>query len=323
MPALLAIIPILIFLGVSYFPSTIKFENNAPTVHQQASLSTLSPQPELSSASRTIKLLFVGDINLDRAIRVYSDAYGPEYIFECMADDLKEPTVVVANLEGPITATSSVSVHTLPTDPGNTLFTFPLYSGALLKRHNIGIVNLGNNHIKDFGDEGVVSTREILTDAGVTYFGDPDEKGNPRALMTRVAGQYIAFVNYNEWSGSRDATIDEIKKYAQLVPVIVYTHWGDEYEAPPERVKKLARQFVDAGADIVIGSHPHVVQTHEVYKGVPIYYSLGNFIFDQYWDPSVMTGLALEVDFTDGKLAMVHENAVNIGKNGQTCFAKE
>jgi poly-gamma-glutamate synthesis protein (capsule biosynthesis protein) len=276
-----------------------------------------------ASATATTTILFTGDILLDRAIRIFADAYGPDYVFSCIADELKKPAMVVSNLEGPITASSSVSVHVLPDEPDNTRFTFPLYAPELLKRYNIGIVNLGNNHLMDFGALGVASTQQALDAGKVEHFGDPDERGVPRPLLTRINGQYIAFVNYNEWFGTRDDAIDQIKKYAGLVPVVVYTHWGDEYQSPPERVKKLAHQFVDAGASIVIGSHPHVVQTHETYKGVPIYYSLGNFIFDQYWDPSVETGLALEVDFGDNKVLGVREHAVDIGKNGQTCFAKE
>jgi len=75
----------------------------------------------------------------------------------------------------------------------------------------------------------------------------------------------------------------------------VYTHWGVEYSPATDSEKKLAHEFIDAGAEIVIGSHPHVVQEHEVYKGKNIYYSLGNLIFDQYFSDAVDHGLTLQV----------------------------
>lgn len=76
-------------------------------------------------------------------------------------------------------------------------------------------------------------------------------------------------------------------------------HWGEEYSTKPNELqKKLAHSFIDAGADMVIGAHPHVVQTNEIYKGKHIYYSLGNYIFDQWFRPEVKKGLGVEVSFS-------------------------
>jgi len=86
------------------------------------------------------------------------------------------------------------------------------------------------------------------------------------------------------------------EKLADLI--IVYPHWGTEYltSHPDKRQTDLAHQFIDSGADIIIGSHPHVIQPIEIYKEKPIFYSLGNFVFDQYFSKETMQGLMLKLD---------------------------
>ncbi len=92
------------------------------------------------------------------------------------------------------------------------------------------------------------------------------------------------------------AAVQGANTFADIV--IVSMHSGNEYEPEPNEVQRaFARAAIDAGADIVIGHHPHVVQSAEVYQGKPIYYSVGNFVFDQMWNEDVRTGLMLEVMF--------------------------
>jgi poly-gamma-glutamate synthesis protein (capsule biosynthesis protein) len=83
--------------------------------------------------------------------------------------------------------------------------------------------------------------------------------------------------------------------------------------------KNLAREFVDAGALFVVGAHPHVVQEHETYRGVPIYYSLGNLVFDQYWDSAVQRGLTLLVSFDATGVVNIAEMPVFLQRDRQTC----
>ncbi len=109
----------------------------------------------------------------------------------------------------------------------------------------------------------------------------------------------LVLISYNEFSwGSRERALSSLRALDPTVDFLVlYAHWGVEYENVPTPAQTvLAREFVDAGADLVVGSHPHVVQAHEVYNGAPIYYSLGNLVFDQYWDDSVRCGAVLSVD---------------------------
>ena len=191
-----------------------------------------------------------------------------------------------------------------------------------MKKNNITIVNLGNNHIKDHGSEGIESTKEALAKEGINFFGEPSQSGTASSLITEINGVEIALVSFNEWFGKKSAVIDSIKTLSRNYPVVVYTHWGDEYASTTERVKTYAHEFVDAGADLVVGSHPHIVQENEIYNNVSIYYSLGNFIFDQYWNESVRTGLALEIQVKDKEIVSIIPHILELKKDRQTCFVE-
>lgn len=268
------------------------------------------------------ELLFVGDIMLDRTIRATIDEKGGDFIFSCIDPILQSADVVVANLEGPVTTHPSKSLGSVIRSPENFTFTFATSTAQLLRAHNISIVNIGNNHILNFGNEGVVQTREWLTKAGVRYFGDPlvsDESA--RVVRTEIGRIPFSFVSWSEWTGGTlMEVLSQIRAEAQTGRmVIVYTHWGEEYLPATEREKSLARQFVDAGAEAVIGSHPHVVQEHELYGGKHIYYSLGNFIFDQYWREEVRTGLLVRLSFGREGVISHEEIAVELGRDRRTC----
>ena len=263
-------------------------------------------------------LVFGGDMMFDRYIRQIMESVSGDYVFSCVDQALAEADAVIANLEGPITNNPSVSVGTDTEDPNNYVFTFPSGVAPLLARHNIFIVNIGNNHILNFGQEGLIETKQHLTKADVAYFGDEE------TLELEIADVPFSFINYNEFSNAVEHS--DILKNVRMskeegnVPV-VYAHWGDEYVVPPERVKILARQFVDAGAALVVGSHPHVVQEVERYKDTYIYYSLGNFIFDQYFEEGVTNGLLLSVIFTKEGVSSIQEIPIKLHADGRTCVA--
>ena len=265
-------------------------------------------------------VLFGGDMMFDRTIRSTMEQKGGDFIFSCIDSVLQDNDLVVANLEGPITATSSRSVDSKIGAPDNFTFTFPLSTAALLAAHHISVVNLGNNHILNFGADGVRSTEFALTNAGVRYFGDPLVQS---VDVENAHGIALALINYNEFEPSSTASttlaqIRQAKAFGQIP--VVYTHWGVEYATTsPHYVQVLAHRFVDAGAAIVIGSHPHVVEDHEQYRGVDIYYSLGNLIFDQYWNAAVSHGLMLQVTFDTSGVKKVQEIPVVLQRDRRTC----
>lgn len=270
------------------------------------------------------EILFGGDLMFDRTIRTTIDEKGGDFIFSCIEPTLRAADIVVANLEGPITSTSSKSVGSPVGGEWNYTFTFATSTAQLLARHNIRLVNLGNNHIMNFSRWGLEETKRYLDDAQVHYFGDPDALEEDRVARMDIGGVPFSFVNWSDWTSDKtDHTVAQVKKEVESGRVVVvYTHWGEEYVPPVPRVRALAHQFVDAGAAIVIGSHPHIVQEHEVYEGKDIYYSLGNFVFDQYWNDEVSHGLLLKVAFNRSGVESVKEIPVVLGKDRRTCLVQ-
>ena len=284
-------------------------------------------------------IIFGGDMMFDRSIRTVIDQKGGlpapaggqagDFIFSCIDDVLKNSDMVVANLEGPITEHESVSASSTPGGEFNYTFTFPTSTAPLLFKHNIRVVNLGNNHILNFGTAGARSTISELEKAGVWNFGDPLSQ---TVATSTVNGIQFAFINYNEFNpvehsnilknvGMSSTTIEQIQLVRKTGALpIVYAHWGIEYATTSSAYsRELAHSFVDAGAEIVIGSHPHVVQESEAYKGKRIYYSLGNFIFDQYFNEDVRKGLLLKVKFGHRGVLSVKEIPIELGRDRRTC----
>lgn len=278
------------------------------------------PLPVISEKPRA-EVLFGGDMMFDRSIRVAMQEHGDDFVLSCLADTLAKADLVVANLEGPITDNPSVSVGSTPGGANNFTFTFPTSTAQLLKRHNVALVNLGNNHIMNFSRDGLLQTKRYLDEAGVKYFGDPDAGESDRVARLEIRGIPFSFVNWSDWTSDKtDHTVAQVREESEAGRVVVvYTHWGEEYIPATERTKILARQFVDAGADIVIGSHPHVIQEHEEYNGTHIYYSLGNMIFDQYWNEDVRTGLMLDVVFNGSDVESIREVEVYLERDRRTC----
>lgn len=261
------------------------------------------------------KIIFVGDMFFDRHIRRAMYANGEDFVFSCIGDFLKSADFAVGNLEGPVTENASVSLVSAVGAPENYRFTFPTNVPSLLYKNNIHLVNLGNNHISNFGKNGVESTKKYLKEAGIKYFGG--FYGDEPVFRE----DELSFVSYNEFGAeNKEKIAEKIKKEKEKgQTVIVYAHWGEEYAPAPQRIKNTARLFAESGASLIIGSHPHVILQKEVIGNTTVYYSLGNFIFDQYWNKEVSTGLALEVKIKGNDLDIT-EHKVSMEKDGKTCL---
>lgn len=283
-----------------------------------------SPSNKFPQQKSFVQILFAGDAMLDRGIRYYAKINGGnDFIFDKISPMLSENDLNVVNLEGPITSNKSVSAGTAPGSSNNYFFTFDPSWAETLFKNNIKLVSLGNNHILNFGREGLVETKNYLDKAKVDYFGAPD---SARSITENVGGINITFINYNEFNDllperEQKSTIEKIQKAKQYSDIIiVYCHWGVEYSlTATDGQKNLAHQFVDAGADLIIGSHPHVIEPMEIYNGKRIYYSLGNFIFDQYFSEAVRNGLGVVVKINKTtKQLDFYEKHFYLDSNGQT-----
>lgn len=317
--ALLAPVVFLLFLWVSNYG----MKSGAEMVGAVLGTKEFESE-EIIPESREVKILFFGDLMFDRYIRQVSSVKGGDFIFQKVSDLMSGSDLVVANLEGPITENKSVSVDSEIGSRNNYIFTFEKNLPECLARNNIGLVNLGNNHILNFGKEGLARTKEYLEGSGIGHFGHVE--GPEGASVVRdVEGIKVAFVSYNEFArGSEETALEKIRLLKDWSDVlVVYAHWDREYEKISRpSTKELARKFVDHGADLVIGSHPHVVQDQEDYKGKRIYYSLGNFVFDQYFDPNTQEGLAVGVSINSADFSMkFEETALIMERSGQTRVA--
>lgn len=240
------------------------------------------------TAPDPVTILLVGDMMFDRYVRLLLDEHGYEYPFKKINLDAD---IVVGNLEGTITTNKSIAKRDV------LRFTFDPKIIEPLKRFTA--VSLANNHSRDFGYKGYTDTMKYLRDAGIGYFGDWANEENLSYVIEKK-GKTVEFIGFNEFGYRNYETVLSAVASSTADYTIVFPHWGVEYEKEPSTLQKTwARRFIDAGADAVIGAHPHVVQTTETYKGKPIIYSMGNFIFDQYANNDLKTGLVVKITLGD------------------------
>ncbi|MEK7105287.1 MAG: CapA family protein [Patescibacteria group bacterium] len=241
-----------------------------------------------------VSLLFFGDIMLGRNVENHTNQKGDDYPYEKLRELIHSVDFAFVNLEGPI-----VSNHS-QTPTGSFVFSFKDTSAEALARAGFDGVSLANNHTLNQGESGFVETQQFLEEAGILYTGHPFNMDASYAFQTTVRDLPLTFIGFNMTFPTDDpeaavATIAELSRASQN-QIIVMMHWGNEYEPHSDkRQQDLAHDLINAGADLVVGAHPHVVQEIEEYNGKLIFYSLGNFIFDQYF--SVETQQELGVKF--------------------------
>ena len=287
-----------------------------------------APLPQPVVPKPPIKIILTGDLSFDRHIRQMAAANGYEVILESLQPLFSSVDLVVVNLESPITDQPSVSQNSIIGSPSNFRFTSPPQTASILARHNIRLVNLGNNHTLNFGFDGLKQTKQYLTAAGIDYFGNTGLASDSSRLAIKTINDLkLGFVNYNQFTA--DALASALADLQALRPqvdvLIVLAHWGEEYQpiAGPG-IQALAHQFIDTGADLVIGCHPHVIQQSEIYQGQPIYYSLGNFVFDQYFSPETKRGMLIGVTIDPENLTSTstQEYYVDLLPTGQTVLVQ-
>ncbi len=315
----------LLLLGGSFFLKQ-SLEQRSLSLGSGGSVSTNEVQKEVlpsDEKKNPLVILFGGDMMFDRYIRTVMGKRGNYFPLESLRGTLSQADMVVANLEGPVTENASRSETSAIGARDNYFFTFDPVVATVLRDFHIGVVSIGNNHILNFKEEGVEETKKFLKEAGVDSFGSP-LTSDDRILVKEKEGVKVALVNYNQfvWQGKEKALtdIETAKRSAEVV--ILYAHWGTEYVSALPKTKALAHEFVDAGVDLIIGSHPHVVQEKEVYQGKTIYYSLGNMVFDQYFSQDTMTGLLVRAVFDPVSRTFAFEEIPILLKNtGETVLA--
>lgn len=246
------------------------------------------------TTDKTATILTFGDMMLDRLVRKKINENGKTHPFEKIKNFLKGSDIVVANAEGVFTGFPSKTI-----DLSNKIlkFTFDPTLLSSLKKLGFTLFSIANNHALDFGAQGLKESKQNFEKYELSWFGDPLNQ-NLHSFKTMIRGKKIAFIGYHQFAQQGfDIVLNEIQKAKKDNNfVIIYPHWGIEYNQKVSETQiKEARAFIDNGADVVIGSHPHVIEPIEIYKNKAIFYSLGNFIFDQSFSSLTSEGLSIGI----------------------------
>lgn len=266
------------------------------------------------TSQEKVSLLLTGDVMLGRSVMEKSLNLGdPFYAFRKVYQKLLSSDIVFINLENPILGDCPKNIS------GFKFCTSPALAEGL-SFSGVDVVNLANNHSRDYGQRGLNETKNFLRDHLVEVTG----LGN-LSILER-GGSRFGFLGFD--LTSRDISEDDLflvrESRKKVDTLVVGVHWGEEYTKNPTVLqRRWARQIIEAGADVIAGHHPHWVQgigcfsrdlseryidTDRIYfekcaqdKKV-VYYSLGNFVFDQMWSEETRRGIVVELEFRGGQI---------------------
>ncbi|MFA5070401.1 MAG: CapA family protein [Patescibacteria group bacterium] len=269
-------------------------------------------------------VIFGGDIMLARTVEQKILATGDYALpFRKIYQEFKKADLALANLESPFSDGGSATPN------GSTVFRALPRTIESLKLAGLDAVTLANNHFGDQGNKGKLYTFKHLTDNGIEYCGagnDYDEAHTP--VIKEVNEIKIGFLGYGypetmyvatgDSPGLANMDIEQMKKDIERLSdsadfIVVTMHAGAEYTHTPGKSQiAFSHAAIDAGANLVIGHHPHVVQSTEKYKDGYIIYSLGNLVFDQMWSEETQQGVVVKVILSDNKLKSIEFKPIHI-----------
>ncbi len=273
------------------------------------------------------RLLFAGDVMFSRGVRQeILAAHDPALPFRKLAPMLSAADITFINLETPFSDKG-------PYYPGGLIFHAAPEMIAGLELAGVDIASTANNHSRDCGPHGVEFTVSWLRSHGISPLGSGESAGiTHQGVVIERNGIRFGFLGYtfDQQNGNWRDIDDRIamadpavmsRDVAALKPrvdvVIVSMHSGIEYRPKPTATQiAFAHAAIDAGAKLVIGHHPHVIEPEESYRGGLIFYSLGNFIFDQYQREQTQHGEMVEVSFLGNQVLATHVIPVRITKTG-------
>jgi proteasome lid subunit RPN8/RPN11 len=254
-----------------------------------------------------VRLMFVGDVSLGE--HYFSFGHGPrssiergDYIFSSVHDVLNRADYVVANLEGPIS-----DIDAVRTSFESMVFRGADSSAAQLKKANINIVNLANNHIIQHGQKSLDDTIKLVSEQGIQCIGLDDPEilivgdGDSSCALTGMSA--ITDNTHAQQSSYLTFSLDSVRKKLAVArskadKVVLILHWGDESLCQPsEEQRALASQILTLDVDLIVGHHPHIFYEIERHDNRVVAYSLGNFVFDLPWDVRLTRSGILDIEF--------------------------
>jgi len=242
-------------------------------------------------------ILFVGDVLLSRKVEFFMKSEGILYPFNSIKTLFENREAVVINFE------AAVPLLHKPTPYFTTQFSVATSMLAVLAEVGITHASLANNHTEDFGRTGYYNTIAELERSDIITFGDPSTISSSSMTIISLGKFNIGIIGIHAVFSQPDVSalklqLAELSKITDVQ--IAYIHWGPEYQLTHSRTQEeLAVKLTSAGVDAIIGHHPHVTQDIQMVSGIPVFYSLGNFIFDQYFSTAVQEGYALELSMND------------------------
>lgn len=276
-------------------------------------------QPEDSGFSEPFTVAFAGDTMFDWGLRPVLDDKGYEFPFEYVSKDLQRADYTVVNLETAVTKESKKA-------EGQLYWINSDRKGLeAIKNSGVDMVNLGNNHVLDYGEKGLLDTIDAVNHYGLAYIGaGKNAEEAYRAEIVELNNQTVAFLSFSRffpdsnWAVSANkpgvtngydlnfviSKIKEAQKQANADYLIVNFHWGIENTNSPDPYQReYVKRIVDeTETDAIVGAHPHWLQGFEFYQDVPVAYSLGNFLFPDYVEGhSAETGV-YHLTFDNGKV---------------------
>ncbi|MEZ5307183.1 MAG: CapA family protein [Pyrinomonadaceae bacterium] len=297
--------------------------------HLIVSILVLSIFGAASAQNEPIEIAFVGDVLLARGVEKKINTYGPEYPFENVRHILSKADLAFANLEGPLASKCEKLEK-------NYSFEGRPKNAGILKYAGIDIVSLANNHSLDCGNIGLFETMDNLDSQNIRWVGAGRTKSETESpVFLEIKNTRIAFLAITKISPGSDEsvavaefgrvelpqTIATMRKKADVV--IVSIHWGTEYASYPDVAQTdLAEQATRAGADIVVGHHPHVLQGLSLGANAAndrktlVAYSLGNFVFDSPTNRNRLLGESAILRVSVGKGGVREADVIPVSIDG-------
>ncbi len=329
----------LIIIGVLVLGTGILYWKKYKPFDYQKIYSTSSQQKseskqntDLPDANTEVSFMAVGDIMLSRNVagQIAKNNKDGNYPFRKLSSYLASTDFNFGNLESPYSGED----HYNPT--GSLVFNAPTWTLSGLTKNNFRVLNLANNHGFDQGLDSLLYTKQLLLENNILSLGVGKNlkeawEGQVHTVKdVRVGFIGASYASLNDNGATTNDNVARIEQTAKLTQsinelktrsdfIVVTMHAGTEYVRNPNASQtKFAKAAIDAGADLVIGAHPHWIQTIELYKGKYIFYSLGNFVFDQMWSQDTREGLMLKIDLQkDPSCQTTRDKTNNCGMDSQ------
>ncbi len=308
---------VIAFLGFFYYQkSSVKSNAPIPVISKQnaeGSYTTTSGAPIVEDTKITI--LATGDIMLGRSVNTKIQK-NQDFLLPAREVSFlfKDADISLTNLESPFH-------NPCPQTDKGMIFCADPRSIATLQSIGVTHANMANNHIGNYKQAGIDQTIKLLKENNITPVGLTSEQNKAQTIK----GTNFVILGFNDVPPyldsihklSADRLKEQLSKFTENDFIIVTIHWGNEYSKASARQKQLAHLAIDSGADLIIGHHPHWIQEIEEYKNKVIYYSLGNFIFDQMWSPETKEGIIAKIIVENGQIATHSAIPVTINNSYQ------